>query len=97
MIKVNYFFYKLLSHSLMILTILECNKGNPYNITLKLSGCADDEFTCDDGQCIKMGDRCDQILDCRDDSDEENCQILTIKKGYNHVIPPFRLVKSIFS
>ena len=72
--------------------VLECNKGKPYNITMKLSGCADDEFTCDDGQCIQMRDRCDQILDCRDKSDEQNCKIIIIKDGYNNAIPPFRLV-----
>ena len=59
---------------------------------MKLSGCADDEFTCDDGQCIQMRDRCDQILDCRDKSDEQNCKIIILKDGYNNAIPPFRLV-----
>ena len=77
--------------------ISDCFKGRVYNKTLKLSGCADDEFTCSDGQCVKIRDRCDQILDCRDKSDEQDCKILTLKDGYNNIIPPFRLVKSIFS
>ena len=84
---------QMLSTSIMSFAIiLECNKGKPYNITMKLSGCADNEFTCDDGQCIQMRDRCDQILDCRDKSDEQNCKIIIIKDGYNNAIPPFRLV-----
>ena len=71
----------------------ECNKGQPYNITLKLSGCADDEFTCSDGQCINMNSRCDQIINCRDESDEQNCRCLVLKNGYNKAVPPFTLVK----
>ena len=70
----------------------ECNKGKPYNITLKLTGCADHEFTCDDGQCVDIGKRCDQILNCRDESDEQDCAILELKSGYNKMIPPFILV-----
>lgn len=31
-------------------------------LQLKLTGCNQDgEFTCDDGQCIKMEERCDQV------------------------------------
>ena len=30
-----------------------CNNMKPYNITLKLSGCGEEEFTCSDGQCIR--------------------------------------------
>ena len=34
-----------------------CNKGRPYSALLKLSGCAEGEFTCDQGQCIQMEER----------------------------------------
>ena len=68
---------------------LECNKGKPYNITMKLSGCAENEFTCNDGQCIDVINRCDQIIDCRDESDEQECTLLRLKSGYNKMIPPF--------
>ena len=48
----------------------ECGKGRQYTNMLKLTGCAEDEFTCDDGQCIKMERRCDQVTGkephCRD-------------------------------
>ena len=33
----------------------------PYITKLKLTGCAEGEFTCDDGQCIKMERRCNQV------------------------------------
>ena len=48
----------------------ECHEGEPYNSHLKMSGCnTDGEFTCYDGQCVTMGQRCDQIPHCKDQSD----------------------------
>ena len=70
----------------------ECNEGKPYTTLLKLSGCAEDEFTCDDGQCIKMERRCDQVTgkepNCRDESDENGCKLIVFKNNYNKNIPP---------
>ena len=70
----------------------DCNRGRPYNETFKLSGCLEDEFTCADGQCINIDNRCDQIINCRDKSDEQDCQLLVLDHGYNKYIPPFTLV-----
>ena len=67
----------------------ECNNGMPYTTVLKLSGCKDTEFTCHDGQCIKMEERCDQIIHCRDQSDEKYCSLLVLKQGYNRKVAPF--------
>ena len=64
----------------------------PYNITVKLTGCAEDEFTCDDGQCIDINTRCDQVIHCRDKSDKQGCALLQLDKGYNIEIPPFAVV-----
>ena len=52
-----------------------------------------DEFTCDDGQCIDINSRCNQLLDCRDESDEKDCNLLDLKSGYNIEVPPFETVK----
>ena len=66
----------------------ECNLGKPYSKQLKLTFCREGQFTCNSGQCVRMQDRCNQLADCRDESDEENCQLLVLRKGYNRKIPP---------
>lgn len=37
------------------------------------SACNDQEWTCLDGMCIPMQSRCNNVPDCSDRSDEENC------------------------
>ena len=67
--------------------------GGSYKVDLmKLTGCLEDEFTCDDGQwCIKLTKRCDNLSNCRDKSDEIDCLLWQIEKGYNQRIPPIKL------
>ena len=36
-----------------------------------------------------MEERCDQIIHCRDQSDENDCSLLVLKKGYNKKVAPF--------
>ena len=55
---------------------------------LKMSGCAGGNFTCNDGQCVSMSQRCNQLPECSDESDERNCQTLVLKEGYNKEVPP---------
>ena len=67
----------------------KCSNGqSSYTIAMKLTGCKEDEFTCDDGQCIAMEERCDQLPNCRDKSDEIGCKILFLENGYNKRVPP---------
>ena len=51
-------------------------QGKP--ILLNLTPCNESSFSCDNGICIPMEKRCDQLLDCEDVSDEKNCQIISI-------------------
>lgn len=37
------------------------------------SGCAADQFTCRNGACTALANRCDTIVDCSDGSDEMDC------------------------
>ena len=62
-----------------------------YTIEMKLTGCKEDEFTCDDGQCINLEKRCDQLPNCRDRSDEIGCKFLILDFGYNKRVPPIIL------
>ena len=67
----------------------QCYKGKEYSIEMKLTGCDDKtQFTCDDGQCVKMEERCNQMPDCEDKSDELNCRILVLERGFNKRVPP---------
>ena len=36
--------------------------------------CRDNEFTCDNGDCIPQSEQCDDRYNCRDGSDELNCR-----------------------
>ena len=72
----------------------DCDKGQPYTTTLKLTGCREEEFTCSDGQCVPMSQRCDQLEQCRDQSDEEDCQLLVLKRSYNRKVPPITTITS---
>ena len=46
-----------------------------YTTELKMSACKEGKFTCNDGQCVSMEERCNQLLECRDGSDEDNCNV----------------------
>ena len=73
--------------------VFACNEGQPYTTPLKMSGCNQNgEFTCNDGQCVTMEQRCDQLPDCRDESDEQGCQLVLLKDGYNKNVPPITSV-----
>ena len=65
-----------------------CSSRKSYTQELKMSGCQGKEFTCNDGQCVSMEVRCDQMPDCRDESDERNCNHLLLKDSYNKKVPP---------
>ena len=56
---------------------------------LKFTTCIPGQFTCSDGQCIPIGERCDKTEHCDDKSDEENCHITHMKSSYNKNIAPF--------
>ena len=67
---------------------LGCNEGESYTLPLKLTACQEGNFTCDDGQCVSMEERCDQLPQCRDESDEIGCKLLVLKRSYNLNVPP---------
>jgi len=47
------------------------------------------QFTCHNGICIDLNERCNGIADCIDGTDEENCDILSFDdKSYKSYYPP---------
>ena len=40
-----------------------------------------------------MEERCDQIMDCVDQSDENNCKLIEFNENYNKKVPPFTINK----
>ena len=40
-----------------------------------------------------MEERCDQIMNCKDKSDENSCKLIVFEKSYNKRVPPFTISK----
>ena len=55
---------------------------------VKMTSCSKGEFTCNDGQCIDMEERCDQTTNCLDKSDEENCRMVNMEVGRSQILTP---------
>ena len=58
-------------------------------MVIKFTACVEGFFTCNDGQCIDIEERCDQTPNCNDKSDELDCRKIVIEDNYNKKIPPF--------
>ncbi|KAK4307059.1 hypothetical protein Pmani_021151 [Petrolisthes manimaculis] len=56
--------------------------------TLTLTPCSPQEFTCNDATCVPLTHRCDLKYDCRDNSDELDCQLVSFPEGYQKHLPP---------
>ena len=46
------------------------------------------EFCCRNGLCIPSENRCDSSIDCVDNSDEQNCEVVTFPYQYSSKSPP---------
>ena len=88
MSKASHASFTLGKHNWTIKGDTGCSDDESYVTELKMSGCQKGNFTCNDGQCVNMDVRCNQLPDCRDESDERNCNILVLKDGYNKEVPP---------
>ena len=38
-----------------------------------------------------MEERCNQIMDCKDKSDENKCKLIVFEENYNKNVPPFTI------
>ena len=51
-----------------------CNQPNGYKVELTFTQCYPDKFTCASGHCISLEDRCNIDYNCKDHTDEKDCQ-----------------------
>ena len=65
--------------------------GSPVTTQWIFSACLDGQYTCNDGHCISMEQRCNQLTDCKDKSDEIDCNMLVISSGYSKMVAPIKL------
>lgn len=73
-----------------------CGINTEKMVQLSMSKCKfGDEFTCDSGNCIAIDKRCNQVLDCDDESDENECKLVEIPATYRKVQPPVQLNTSM--
>ena len=60
-----------------------CTQGKKDKyLTISISSCTEDQYTCRDGHCVSMEQRCNNIADCPDLSDEIDCSILALGEDY---------------
>ena len=65
-----------------------CDQEKGYKRRLTLSQCYPDKFTCNSGHCIPLEDRCNVDYDCKDLSDERNCQAIQLNDDYIEELLP---------
>ena len=62
--------------NLWTLPASSCNKGVEEERFLLLTSCGVGQFSCDNGECIDIINRCDGMAHCRDLSDEKACRLV---------------------
>lgn len=65
-----------------------CGQKSGGRRMLMLSPCPHGHFTCDDATCVPIHHRCDLKYDCRDNSDEYDCQLIAFPQDYQRHLPP---------
>ena len=55
-----------------------CQKAPGEMISLTMSSCDSETFTCNSGACIPLANKCNSKIDCEDESDESQCAYLEV-------------------
>ena len=77
-------------HTWQVSNDISCQAGEMTQ-SVKLSTCVKGEFTCGDGECIHIDQRCDRAKHCKDWSDEIDCNIVQMPQGYLKEFVPIEL------
>jgi hypothetical protein len=60
-----------------------CTQGKEdKHLTITITYCKEDQFTCTDGHCVSMVQRCNDIADCPYLSDEVQCRSVFLGEDY---------------
>lgn len=65
-----------------------CQMDGGSERSMTLTTCFPQKFTCDDGTCVRINQRCNLVVDCPDKSDEANCDILRVNSDYRSELFP---------
>ncbi|XP_071552277.1 uncharacterized protein [Panulirus ornatus] len=65
-----------------------CNNLKHSEVQLSISVCNNYEFSCSNGDCIPKEKRCNGDNDCADFSDEDDCEMIVLPRGYRANQPP---------
>ena len=65
-----------------------CSSNGTYSAWLTLTGCSEEEFTCGDGSCLEMAQRCDGRRQCTGGADEQGCTLVSPATGYDMFLTP---------
>ena len=76
------------NHDWKVTNDFGCYAGGTEVKRLSFSTCSLDEYTCNDGFCVRLVSRCDGRVDCDDKSDELDCQLVEETKTYKRHKPP---------
>ena len=70
----------------------KCTDEKDFTSKILMTTCPEEDFTCGDGLCVSMAKRCDKIIDCINDSaDEEDCNMVQFDQTYKKEFAPVKV------